>query len=115
MYKGKQFENQFFIYGLNICLNPKYEKNYTFFASASASERAAPAPAPNTLSLQLGMRLSFVLYFSSTNSFFTTFVINIGFKIKVSVAILYTQQLKSILNQIKLKNNQLNISELYYN
>ena len=34
------------------------------------------------------MRLSFVLYFSSTNSFFTTFVINIGFKMKVSGAIL---------------------------
>ena len=28
-----------------------------------------------------------VFFFSSTNSFFTTFVINIGFKIKVSVAI----------------------------
>ena len=26
------------------------------------------------------MRLSFVLYFSSTNSFYTTFVINIGYK-----------------------------------
>ena len=30
------------------------------------------------------MTLSFVLYFSSTNGLFTIFVINIGFKMKVS-------------------------------
>ena len=35
-------------------------------------------------------RLSFVLIFNSTNSFFTIFLINIGFKMKVSGAIFTT-------------------------
>ena len=43
------------------------------------------------------MRLSFVLYFSSTNSFFTTFVINIGFKMKVSETIFTAWELQQLM------------------
>ena len=46
------------------------------------------------------MRLSFVLYFSSTNIFFTTFWINIGFKMKVSAAIFSAVEINSQPDQV---------------